>query len=464
MVVSTADLHAPRTVGWAIGLICVAHFFSHFYMLLLPPLLPVIADTLQISYTQLGFGITLFSLMTGLAQAPMGVLVDRLGAGWVLITGLTLEGLAFSLVGVWPVYGAFVVFMGIAGLGNAVYHPADYAILNAVARPERMGRAFSYHTASGHFGEALAPLTVLLLASLFGWQHALIVCGLLGVAVAVVLYLRRDWLNTDRARPTRKHGSASSATDATHQARVHKGVTETVSDLSVGKASESAPDMSIEKTSEAASDISVETRSETVMTRRQLLLSRPILMSVAFFIGLTLIGRGVTGFGVTALHEQHGFSLTLAGTLISAWLFASPLGVLVGGRIADGRSDLQKTIVACLLGIGAGIALLAWTTPGIWLSGSLFALCGFASGAIAPSRDMLVRSLTPAGQAGTVFGFVSTGFNVGGIIAPLLFGFLLDKGAANGVFWVVALASVLTVFTVVGVSGKPARSTGQASA
>ncbi len=418
-----------RTARWAIGLICVAHFFSHFYMLLLPPLLPVIADAMQTSYTQLGFGITMFSLMTGLAQAPMGILVDRLGAGWVLIAGLTLEGLAFSLLGVWPVYGAFVLFMAVAGLGNAVYHPADYAILNEVARPERMGRAFSYHTASGHLGEALAPLTVLLLASVFGWQQALFICGLLGVGVAAALYLRRDWLSSGNAGVATMRESAPAEREVT----------------------------------ESATGTPVANPADAVMTRRQLLLSRPILMSVAFFIGLTLIGRGVTGFGVTALHEQQGFSLTLAGTLISAWLFASPLGVLVGGRIADGQGDLQKTIVACLLGIGAGIALLAWTTPGILLSGILFALCGFASGAIAPSRDMLIRSLTPAGQAGTVFGFVSTGFNLGGIIAPLLFGFLLDQGAANGVFWLVALASVLTVFTVIGVSGKPARQTSGAA-
>lgn len=422
MAVSSSDFPLQRTVPWAIGLICAAHFISHFYMLLLPPLLPVIADAMQISYTQLGLGITLFSLMTGLAQAPMGIMVDRLGAGWVLIAGLALEGLAFSLMGVWPVYGAFVFFMGVAGLGNAVYHPADYAILSAVARPERMGRAFSYHTASGHFGEALAPLTVLLLASLFGWQLALIICGLLGVGVAGVLYVRRDWLSAGRTPPA---------------------VTP--------EATASTPVNPVEKS------------EDTVLTRRQLLLSRPILMSVAFFIGLTLVGRGVTGFGVTALHEQQGFSLTLAGTLISAWLFASPLGVLVGGRIADGKSDLQKTIVVCLLSIAAGISLLAWITPGIWLSGILFALCGFASGAVAPSRDMLIRSLTPAGQAGTVFGFVSTGFNLGGIIAPPLFGLLLDRGAANGVFWVVALASVLTVFTVVGVSVKPVLNTGEAS-
>nr|WP_257790405.1 MFS transporter [Granulosicoccus antarcticus] len=417
---------------WAIALICIAHFFSHFYMLLLPPLLPVISEAMQISYTQLGFGITMFSLMTGLAQAPMGVFVDRIGAGWVLIIGLALEGLAFSLIGVWPVYGAFVFLMGVAGLGNAVYHPADYAILNAVALPERMGRAFSYHTAAGHFGEAMAPLTVLLLASLYGWQHALMICGLLGVVIAGVLYSRRAWFNTGTESSESAANSASSKAEAVHEATALKV--------------DAAP----------APTQPINSKSEAALARRHLLLSRPILMSVAFFIGLTLVGRGVTGFGVTALHEQHGFSLTLAGTLISAWLFASPLGVLAGGRIADGKRDFQKTIVACLLFIAAGISLLAWMTPGIWLSGTLFALCGFASGAIAPSRDMLVRSLTPPGQAGTVFGFVSTGFNLGGIIAPPIFGFLLDRGAANGVFWIVALASLLTVLTVIGSSGKPA--------
>jgi MFS family permease len=61
-------------------------------------------------------------------------------------------------------------------------------------------------------------------------------------------------------------------------------------------------------------------------------------------------------------------------------------------------------------------------------------LTGFLYGIIQPSRDMLVRKAAPPGAAGRVFGIVSTGFNVGGIIGPLLFGWLMDQGSPRAIF------------------------------
>jgi MFS family permease len=75
-------------------------------------------------------------------------------------------------------------------------------------------------------------------------------------------------------------------------------------------------------------------------------------------------------------------------------------------------------------------------------------VAGFLNGVIQPSRDMMVRAVTPAGATGKVFGFVTSGFNVGGAVAPLGFGLLLDYGGAQNLFWVVTLITLLTVVTV----------------
>jgi MFS family permease len=72
---------------------------------------------------------------------------------------------------------------------------------------------------------------------------------------------------------------------------------------------------------------------------------------------------------------------------------------------------------------------------------------------------MMVRALTPPGQSGKVFGFVSTGFNIGGIIAPPLFGLVLDHGHADTVFWLVGVLALATVLTV-ALTGRSARTTG----
>ncbi|MFB3087663.1 MAG: MFS transporter, partial [Acidiferrobacterales bacterium] len=152
-------ISVPARSAKVIGLVSTGHFFSHFYMLLLPPLFPMLRDVYGVGFTELGLVIAAFSLTTGLTQVPVGFLVDRYGARGILIGGLMLESLAIGLVGLFPFYGALLALMVLAGLANAVYHPADYAILTASVHRARMGRAFSIHTFAGYLGAAVAPVT-----------------------------------------------------------------------------------------------------------------------------------------------------------------------------------------------------------------------------------------------------------------------------------------------------------------
>ena len=263
-----AQLVAPRRDARVIGLVSTGHFFSHFYMLLLPPLFPLLREIYGVGYTELGFAITVFSLTTGLTQAPVGFLVDRYGARALLIAGVLLESLAFALIGVFPVYGVLLGLMVLAGLANAVYHPADYAILNAAVDQKRMGRAFSIHTFAGFVGEALAPVTMIALMTIVDWRAGLIACGCAGIAVAIVMALNSEVLN-----------------DA-HIAR-----------------SSPAP-------------------QQSSATGMRLLFSAPILMGLLFFVGLSLAGRGVNGFSVATLHTLYDTPLTEASAVLAAFFSA----------------------------------------------------------------------------------------------------------------------------------------------
>ncbi|MBT8062379.1 MAG: MFS transporter, partial [Gammaproteobacteria bacterium] len=127
----TASDAAQSGSGKLIGLVSVAHFFSHFYPLLLPPLFPLLTDAYGVGFTELGFAYATFSVVTTLTQAPMGFVVDRYGARGLLIAGLALESVAFALIGVFPSYAALIILMAVAGLANSVFHPADYSLLSA---------------------------------------------------------------------------------------------------------------------------------------------------------------------------------------------------------------------------------------------------------------------------------------------------------------------------------------------
>lgn len=387
-----------------IGLVSTGHFLSHFYMLLLPPLFPVLREVYGVGFTELGLALTAFSLTTGFTQAPVGFLVDRYGARGILIAGVMLESLAIVLIAFFPVYAALMALLVLAGLANAVYHPADYAILNASVAKERMGRAFSIHTFAGYLGAALAPVTMIALMSWTDWRTALVICGVLGGAVAIIMAFNSEVLL-----------DATSAAETGHE----QGAASATSGL-------------------------------------RLLFSAPILLGLLFFTGLSMAGHGITDFSVSALHLIYEAPLIEAGAVLSAFLFASPIGVLLGGWVADRTVHHDRFAASCFIVIAAMIFVVAAIDMSLEAIAVVFAIAGLANGLVAPSRDMLIRAVTPPGQMGKVFGFVSVGYNIGGIFAPVMFGYILDHANPGLLFWLVGAISLCTVATVM-VTGRQGR-------
>ena len=166
-----------------------AHMVSHLHIMVLPVMLHLLKDRVQVGYLELGLAITAFSVVSGLTQAPMGVLVDRIGGRAVLIAGMLLGGAAFASLSVGHSYAWLIAAAVLAGIANCVYHPADYAILNATVSERRMGRAFSVHTFAGFAGNAIAPPLLLGMAAWAGVGASFIVAGACAWAVAALVFL-----------------------------------------------------------------------------------------------------------------------------------------------------------------------------------------------------------------------------------------------------------------------------------
>ena len=404
----TAGAAGRRGSARAVAVVSSAHFTSHFYLLLLPPLFPLLRDVYGVGYTELGFALSVFSIVTGCTQVPVGFAVDRFGARRILAAGLLLEGIAFVLIGLAPLYGALVALMALAGLANAVYHPADYSLLNASVNPRRMGRAFSFHTAAGMLGNAVAPVTMVFLMTFMDWRAALTLCGGVGIAVGLMVIFNGRVL---KERPGAGDGAGAAAAGA----------------------------------------------PAAGATGIRLLMTAPILLGTLFFFGMSVSGYGIQSFSVSALHILHEAPIAEATTVLTAYLFASPVGVLAGGWVADRIRRRHDAFAAtCIVMVALCIGAVAALQPPLALVAAFFVVAGFFSGMVAPSRDMLIRSMTPPSEIAKVFGFVSTGFNLGGVVAPVMFGFLLDRSEPGIVFWTVALVSLATVFTVL-TTGKARR-------
>jgi MFS family permease len=371
----------------------VAHFFSHFFQLTLPPLFPLLKSVFGVPYVALGLAMSVFYGASGIGQTLSGFLVDRIGAHRVLLSGMALFASAIALAGFVPSYWMLLPVALLAGLGNSVFHPADYSILNASVDPRRIGRGYSVHSISGNLGWAAAPTVVFGLTAHFGWRAALVTVGSLGLAMVVLLATQRAAFVQSR----------------------------------------------------------YDTRGTGAVAEVRLLLSAPILSAFAYFAFIATALIGVQTFGVTGLMRIYDTPLALATGALTAFLLGSAAGILAGGFLAD-RTRRHDIVAVGGLVIAAGfMMLLATGALAPSLLPVILALTGFCHGATGPSRDMLVRAATPPGASGKVFGFVYSGLDLGSCVTPLAFGWLLDHGDPRMLFVAVAILMLMTIGTVVQV-------------
>ena len=373
-----------------VGAVSAAHFVSHYYILLLAPLLPFVRADYGVTYTEIGLALAAFNTVSAVLQTPAGFLVDRLGARRLLIAGLVVGAFAFIVTGLVHSYWLLVAMFALAGVGNTIYHPADYAMLSQHVPAARIGQAFSVHTFAGMLGSAVAPPTLLLMHSVWGWRGAFVGAGFLGLAIAALL-------TTIREAP------------AAAAPKQHK---------------ESGPG------------------------GWRLLASPPILLNLLFFTLLAMMSGGIYAFSVPALAALYGTPVTIGNAALTGNLLLSAIGVLVGGLLVVRTARHGLVAGAGLAAAALFTLLVAEVDLGTVALVLAMSAAGFFSGVIMPSRDMIVRAVTPPGSFGKVFGFVTTGFNIGGIVFPLLFGAIMDRGSPRLVFVMVAALSVAAIATV----------------
>jgi FSR family fosmidomycin resistance protein-like MFS transporter len=376
-----------------ISLIGLAHFFSHFYQLTLPALFPLMLKVEGLNWAELGtLSATLF-VASGISQTPSGFLVDKIGARPMLIGGIFLMSLA--MMGFWwaDSYPLMLLLAFIAGIGNSVFHPADFSILNGSVDSSRMGRAFSVHHFGGYIGYASAPFLMLALGTEIGWRESVLLVGSSGLAVTILLWVNRPCLR---------------------DCGIDKGI-----------------------------------RPEPIKNEIKALARPSFVMAFLFFAFMAMGSVGLMTLGAGALIQLIDISSKLANGAISLQLTGTIAGVLVGGFIAD-RITRHDYMTALVVLIGALLLQLfpAFKLADPYVFIPILVIYGLLYGIAGPMRDMVIRSITPAGAAGKVFGFTYSGMDVGSAISGVIFGYLLQKQLPEFVFIGVGLVMLIGVVIV----------------
>lgn len=397
---STTALPPPVTHDIeTISLIGFVHGVSHFFHLLLPPLFPWLMVDFVLSFTAVGTTMTVFFVISGIGQAAAGFFVDRFGAFRVLAAGICcfiLAGITLHFAKGLP---GLLIAAGLAGLGNSVFHPADFTVLNRHVSQSRLGHAFSVHGLSGNLGWATAPVFMTGIAAVSGWRDAALAASLLALAALAVLFWRRQAI----ADPRGEYASRP---------------------------------------------------PEKAVPPLAFLRVPAVWLCFLFFFLITAAFGAIQNFSSPILQALYGLSLASAASALSAYLLGGAVGIVLGGFLA--QKNAHDWLIAAALGIAALLALLlASSLLPAWSMLPLMSAIGFCTGIAGPSRDLLVRRAATArfGQAafGRIYGFVYSGLDLGLALAPLLFGRLMDAGNFTAVLFGIAGFQILAIFTALRV-------------
>jgi|TARA_B100000315_G_scaffold231263_1_gene242458 predicted MFS family arabinose efflux permease len=384
------DNRKKRSEVLTVTLVSVGHFFSHFYVLSIPSILPLVRDDFGVTNLSVGTLIISYAIFSAIWQYPMGVFSDRYGAAPFFIGGMVCLSLGIISMSFAPSIWFMVVIAAFNGTSDSVFHPSDYTIMTARVRQSWLGRSYAIHTTTGFLGFAAAPIVMSFLVSMWDWRVALATVGVAGFVFAVIAFISRGLL---------------------------RGVTY-------------APAQNVKGPEGGA---------------LKFLTSPALLLMFLFYSATSLSGNGIQSFGNSALIDLFDLNLVLANSALAAYLWGITFGVLFGGIVADRmqRFDiiasggyLISAALLCLIGLG----VLSFISVAI----ALF-FAGFMTGVVMPARDIMVKSITPPGSTGKAFGFVSTGFSVGGTLGPLIFASMLDAGLPQAIFYASAALMMLTI-------------------
>jgi len=382
-----------------IGLISLAHGSSHFFHLILPPMFPWLKAEFGFNYAELGLLMTIFFVVSCIVQAASGFLVDRIGARPILFAGVGLLALAALTYSQSNGYAMLVLGAVIAGCGNGVFHPVDYTLINHKISPPNLPYAYSIHGVTGYLGWAAAPAFMVAMTTVFDWRIAFLAAAALEAFILLTIWLCKDRLVDDV------------------QARREQSET----------------------------DHAANNPSGTPMSTFGFMRLPVVWLCWVFFFFSMAATSGLQSFAPTALFEIYDLAVSSGNYYLTLMSIGAAGGMLLGAYLATRLKVPERIITFCFtINIAMGLLLATGLVPSeiILLA---FIVIGLGLGIAAPSRDLMIRSATPSGSSGRVYGIVYSGIDLGAALSPLLFGILLDIGLPKLLFIGVALLQLMII-------------------
>ena len=187
--------------------VAIAHLVHDVYSSFVAPLLPLLIEKLNFSYSMAGL-LMVFQRIPSFLNPVIGMIADKMPVRYLLIISPALTATSMSLLGAAPSYTVIAVLLLVMGLSAGMFHVPGPVMIKHVSG-NRIGKGMSYFMLGGELARTLGPLFVLSAVSLWGLEgtYKLIPVGL-GASVILFLKFRKIKIS-DEIRAAQKKSEAS---------------------------------------------------------------------------------------------------------------------------------------------------------------------------------------------------------------------------------------------------------------
>jgi len=386
---------------WICLLLFVTWLMSYVDRSLMPMALPLIGQEFHLSPTVMGVVISAFFVGYASMQIPGGILADKFGARKTMTAGVTLWSIFSVLTGAATSLTNLIWVRVLFGLGEGIHPPAAFKALSSWFNRAERGRASGLVMSSNTLGPMITPLIFAALMGAYGWRRAFWLISIPGFAIAIAVY----WYLRDQP--------------AEH------------------------PRMTARELAEIG-----EEKDHDAVSFRELLRYKSLWQ--LFFIYMTW---DVTWWGFQAwlpsyLLKERGFTLLATGAVAGLPFAAGFIGILAAAYISD-RTRKPRVVLASVLLGNALFMLLTATAANATTAVVFLTATGFFLPAIHGPFWSLFMDLLPSRVIGSSSGFLNTGGQIAGIMAPVIIGALIElTGHYEAGFTFMALSAGVSALLV----------------
>ncbi|MGH9354916.1 MAG: MFS transporter, partial [Terriglobia bacterium] len=374
------DLEVLVKVRWWICfLLFLTWLMSYVDRSLMPMALPFIGKEFHLSPTMMGVAASAFFVGYGVMQIPGGILADRFGPRKVVTMGVFFWSLFSVLTGAASSLTNLIWVRIFFGLGEGIHPPAAFKALAAWFNSSERSRANGVVMSSNTLAPMIVPIVFALLIGHFGWRAAFYLASIPGflIAWAVYRYLRD--------------------TPAEHP----------------------------KLTAEELAEMGTEAHAQEKLSYSRVLRYKALWQLVFIYMAWDMTWWGFQTWLPSYLLKARGFTLLRTGVVTGLPFAAGFAGVLTAAYISD-RTGRRKTVLVAVL-LGSALFLLLTATATNAHSAIIFLTAtGFFLPSIQGPFWSLPMDLLPSTVMGCSTGFINTGGQIAGVVAPIVIGSLIQ--------------------------------------